>query len=64
MSALKDCSSVTGMKSLIEKWFSQHVIELLKSMFPHADYIAENMGPGEGEAVEKSHGSALLSYSQ
>lgn len=64
MSALKDCSTVTSMKSLIGKWFSYHVIELLNSMFPRAGYIAKDVGWGESASRGKSHGSALLSYSQ
>lgn len=56
MSASKDCSTVTGMKSLIGKRFSHHVIGLLNSTFPHADYIAEGVGRGERVAVERHMG--------
>lgn len=44
MSALKDCSTVRCMKSLIEKRFSQRVIELLNATFPRAGYIAGDVG--------------------
>lgn len=56
MSASKDCSTVTGSKSLIGKRFSHHVIELLNSTFPHADYIAEDVGRGERVAAESHMG--------
>lgn len=47
MSALKDSSTVTSMKSLIGKWFSYHVIELLNSVSPRAGYIAKDVGRGD-----------------